>query len=72
MGEPSLDRPCGCHFGLYVASSDLEAKASYRATIFGYKDLWKTIADLQQGLKGWGQQVTLRFFNTDSMPEDVW
>ena len=32
MGELSLNS--GHHFGLYAASSDLEAKASYMATIF--------------------------------------
>ena len=31
----------------------------------GYKDLWKTIADLHQGLKGWEHLVTFRLFKRD-------
>ena len=38
----------------------MTSKASYQATILGYKDLWQTIADLQQGLRGSGQLVALK------------
>ena len=41
-------------------------KLPIRQLFLGYKDLWKTIADLQQGLRGWGQHVANGFFNKDS------
>ena len=39
----------------------LRPKLPIRQLFLGYKDLWQTIADLQQGLRGSGQLLQIGF-----------